>query len=64
MTSTTKFVPFVPAEVHRYLVTAIKHWRECLAKTADSEEELIARCYIDAFQSVHMSLFGTTYDAE
>lgn len=39
----------------KYLDEAIEYWRD---KRDDSEEYEFAHCYIDAFQSVRVSLFG------
>jgi hypothetical protein len=56
-------IPFTRQDVKAYLDGAITSWRKTLqtAKDADlGEEILVARCYIDAFQSMHTSFFGET----
>jgi hypothetical protein len=65
-------VPFEEKAIKEYLDNAIRRWRKKLAISCDStklepiayidvdgleRDKLIARCYIDAFQSVRMSLF-------
>ena len=60
MSSTVKFEE---DSVRNYLDGCIRYWRgkkkEAILQKND-EEELIAMCYIDAFQSVRSSLFGET----
>lgn len=47
-----------------YLDDAITKWRSQVEVTAQTDEEkLIARCYVDAFQSVRSSVFGETLPA-
>jgi hypothetical protein len=46
-------VPFEKPEVESYLHRCILHWR-----VKDAEGDKFAKYYIDAFQSVSMSLFG------
>jgi len=48
-------VSFEKSEVKNYLRRCVLHWR-----VKDVEGHEIAKYYIDAFQSVHMSLFGET----
>lgn len=50
-------VPFEPEEVKAFLDHAITHWRD---QRDDPESQFhdIAIYYVDAFQSVRMSLFG------
>lgn len=48
-------IPFTSAAVRDYLDGAIRQWREY---HATGEDQLLAACYIDAFQSVRVSLFG------
>ncbi len=48
-------VPFEKSEVKNYLRRCVLHWR-----VKDAEGDEIAKYYIDAFQSVSMSLFGET----
>ena len=47
-------VEFSKEAIKNYLDTAIRRWR----KSADSIEVGYAQYYIDAFQSVRVSLFG------
>ena len=64
-------IPFEEEEIKAYLDCAIRFWRKKkeeankkfdIIGVVDSAEEncdvLIAGCYVDAFQSVRMSLFG------
>ena len=44
--------------VAEYLDNAIRHWREKKDTSKKGDERLIARCYVDAFQSVRVSLLG------
>jgi hypothetical protein len=48
-------VPFEKSEVKNYLRRCVLHWR-----VKDAEGDEVAKYYIDAFQSVSMSLFGET----
>ena len=52
-------VPFNKEAVKEYLDDCIRYWRK-EGKKAEMEtpEKLNAICYIDAFQSVRISLFG------
>lgn len=43
--------------VKKYLDEAIKNWRERKNNTDLEEEKKVADCYIDAYQSVRVSLF-------
>lgn len=47
-------------ELLNYLDTNIDHWRDVRNGTADEDEDRkeVARCYVDAFQSVRVSVFG------
>lgn len=56
-------------ELEQYLDNAIRKWRTKLNESANDKEssvftsmestdELIAKCYIDAFQSVRVSMLG------
>lgn len=47
-------IKFNPDKVKRYLDSCINFWR----KERDEEGSLIAKYYIDAYQSVRNSLFG------
>jgi len=52
-------IAFTEEAVKEYLDTAIRHWRDVRdeEKRADSDYGM-ATHYIDAFQSVRISLFG------
>jgi hypothetical protein len=60
-------VPFTEQDVKAYLVACVLKWRARRDHPEDpkaapevlSQDNLMAICYIDAFQSVHTSLFGT-----
>lgn len=45
-------IPFTEEDVKAYLDTAIKNWRAKMGSTR------VAYYYVDAFQSVRISLFG------
>ena len=45
-------------ELLTYLDTNIEHWRQVQAGAAAEENEKFARCYIDAFQSMRLAIFG------
>ncbi len=63
-----KQIPFKEIAVKDYLDSAIKIWRQrreesikgsVTGKVPNGEEEaLIASCYVDAYQSVRVSIFG------
>jgi hypothetical protein len=54
-------VVFTEAAVQDYLDTAIRTWRAKRKEAAgDERRDLIAACYVDAFQSVRSSIFGST----
>ena len=59
-------IEFTPEAVKEYLVAAVQKWRQMRGKAPgpDSKEFLMAVCYIDAFQSVHTTLFGTLVPRE
>lgn len=60
MTYNSNKVPFVEKDVKEYLDRCIANWREKL-KTEENRpggNPEMAECYIDAFQSVRVSLFG------
>ena len=60
-----KVVLFNEKDVKAYLDRAIRSWRDKKVKIkGDVEEELVCACYIDAFQSMRMSLFGETLPEE
>ena len=54
-------VPFTEKEVKKYLDTCIVFWRQ---KRDNGEEVRMAENYIDAYQSMRMSLFGETLAVE
>lgn len=45
-------------DVREYLDTAIRYWRKVKVTTDNEEVEIIAGYYIDAYQSVRVSLLG------
>ncbi len=45
-------------DLRTYLDRAITNWRAKVRETKDPQENLIARCYVDAYQSVRASLLG------
>ncbi|MFB5761138.1 hypothetical protein [Paenibacillus medicaginis] len=51
-------------EFKDYLDGAIRKWRMNKASATDEWDEHTAACYIDAFQSVRVSVFGETLPAE
>ncbi len=59
-------IEFTPEAVKEYLVAAVRVWRKRKldAPGIGGKEWLEAVCYVDAFQSVHMSLFGTLVPQE
>jgi len=62
--SKRNIINFVEKDVKEYLDNAIMCWRKERDDMSKSKEErLIAICYIDAFQSVRMSLFDEQYEA-
>ena len=49
----------------QYLDLAIGRWRAIRDSSTETDEyKTMATCYIDAFQSVRMSFFGTTKPPE
>ncbi len=46
-------------ELQEYLDEAIRSWRKNKSKAKTDEDILIASCYIDAFQSVRVSMLGS-----
>ena len=57
-------VAFTEESVRAYLDAAIKEWRNIRDSPGTvGEVLLIARCNIDVFQSVRVSLFGETLGA-
>lgn len=53
----TKTVPFNKNDIKSYLDRCIDKWREVRDSETDSRQ-LLAVHYIDAFQSVRISIFG------
>ena len=54
-------IPFTEVDVTAYLDRMIAHWRKAIALSeagGDEEGVLIARCYVDAFQSARISIVG------
>ena len=45
-------------ELKEYLDEAIESWRKRRDYANTDEDELIAMCYVDAFQSVRVSMLG------
>lgn len=45
-------------ELREYLDKAIRRWREVLKDSKDEKNKLVAKCYIDAYQSVRLSILG------
>ena len=54
----TKTVPFTKSDVTAYLDSCVNHWRSLRDATDDSQQKHDAVIYIDAFQSVRISLTG------
>jgi len=54
----TKLVPLTKEAVTAYLDSAIVSWRWKKEREHTAEDRLVARCYVDAFQSARLSLFG------
>jgi len=44
--------------VRAYLDRLIVHWRGRRENAKDDDKKLMAICYIDAYQSVRISIFG------
>ena len=45
-------------EINKYLDNVITLWRKRKEEYKDEDEIFMSRCYIDAYQSVRISLFG------
>jgi hypothetical protein len=45
-------------ETKDYLDRMIRYWRKRFEAAETADDILTARCYIDAFQSVRISVFG------
>lgn len=55
-------IEFTPFRVKEYLGKSIDHWRKVMGDSSwKTREKLLARCYVDAYQSVYSSLFGELY---
>jgi hypothetical protein len=55
----SNIIPFTEEHIKSYLDGAIRLWRERKSKAEHpNNQRLIADCYVDAFQSVRMTLFG------
>lgn len=52
-------IPLTAEAIKEYLDNSIRFWRK-----EHSEGNSVAECYIDAYQSMRMSLFGKTLDRE
>lgn len=60
-------VPFVKEDIKDYLDKAIRKWRSRKFKAVEGEAGdlvMMTECYIDAFQSIRMSLFGELLDED
>ena len=53
-------VPFKKKDIKKYLDNCIINWRDRRSIETEDDEILIAKCYIDAFQSMRISIFGET----
>lgn len=53
-------IPFTENQVIVYLDRCILHWREELNKVNNRDRVLMVTHYLDAFQSMRMTLFGET----
>jgi len=51
-----------PEEIKKYLDNSITNWRRSKENADDQEDMLVASCYVDAYQSVRVSLFGELKD--
>lgn len=57
--TTSEVIPFKRNAVRAYLDTSIQHWRSVRDGNAEPPIRIMATHYIDAFQSVRCSLFGS-----
>ena len=57
-------VKFTEKDVKDYLDRAIKHWQCEKNLKIDTDYTVMANCYVDAFQTVRMSLFGEFCEKE
>ena len=52
-------IPFTEEDVKKHLDNVIERWRDIRDDTEkESRERFAATCYIDAYQSVKLVLFG------
>ncbi len=51
-------IPFIEKDIKEYLDKAIKHWKIEKIYAMEGQEKFMTSCYIDAFQSMRISLFG------
>ncbi len=51
-------MPLTHDGIKDYLDDAIRHWRKKRDNATTDEDKLMAVCYVDAFQSVRVSVFG------
>lgn len=57
-------VKFTKKDVREYLETTIRFWRNYRDNAVNRDHKVMATYYVDAYQSVHMSLFGKTMELE
>ncbi len=53
-------LPFTKKGVKEYLDNCIINWRDQRSKAKTNHEILTARCYLDAFQCMRITIFGET----
>lgn len=53
-------IPINSTSIKEYLDGTIRRWRKNLKFFKNEEDKIMAKHYIDAFQSVRVSLFGET----
>ena len=51
-------MPLTHDGIKDYLDDAIRHWRKKRDNATTDEDKLMAVCYVDAFRSVRVSVFG------
>ena len=51
-------MPLTHDGIKDYLDDAIRHWRKKIDNATTDEDKLMAVCYVDAFRSVRVSVFG------
>ena len=47
-----------PEDIKEYLDKSIMNWRRSKENADNQEDMLVCGCYVDAYQSVRVSLFG------